>query len=276
MRPAADKMDEALAAVTIRPPAVPVVANVTAAETNEPETIRRLLVEQVTGRVRWRESVLSFRALGVETTVESGGNKVLTGMVRRIDKECQTLALDTPADIEAFARTLVMCAVRTTSTGKKRHVRSRRARHGCQRRHRRGHRQGAARAGRHRGSVGDPRRGARSAESRNRQPRHMCAPAISPMPPPSKRCPRRRNRPRAPIDILVNNAGITRDNLFMRMKDEEWDQVIAVDLTAAFRLSRAVLRGMMKKRWGASSRSPPWSARSAIPARATMPRPRPA
>jgi 3-oxoacyl-[acyl-carrier protein] reductase len=53
-----------------------------------------------------------------------------------------------------------------------------------------------------------------------------------------------------PIDILVNNAGVTRDNLFMRMKDDEWDQVIAVDLTAAFRLSRAVLRGMMKKRWG--------------------------
>ncbi len=54
----------------------------------------------------------------------------------------------------------------------------------------------------------------------------------------------------APIDILVNNAGITKDNLFMRMKDDEWDQVLAVNLTAAFRLSRAVLRGMMKKRWG--------------------------
>ena len=54
----------------------------------------------------------------------------------------------------------------------------------------------------------------------------------------------------APIDILVNNAGITRDNLFMRMKDEEWDQVLAVNLSAAFRLSRAVLRAMMKKRWG--------------------------
>ena len=54
----------------------------------------------------------------------------------------------------------------------------------------------------------------------------------------------------APIDILVNNTGITRDNLFMRMKDEEWDQVLAVNLTAAFRLSRAVLRPMMKKRWG--------------------------
>jgi 3-oxoacyl-[acyl-carrier protein] reductase len=54
----------------------------------------------------------------------------------------------------------------------------------------------------------------------------------------------------APIDILVNNAGVTKDNLSMRMKDEEWETVLAVDLTAAFRLSRAVMRGMMKKRWG--------------------------
>jgi 3-oxoacyl-[acyl-carrier protein] reductase len=54
----------------------------------------------------------------------------------------------------------------------------------------------------------------------------------------------------APIDILVNNAGITRDNLFMRMKDDEWEQVLTVNLGAVFRLSRAVLRGMMKKRWG--------------------------
>ena len=54
----------------------------------------------------------------------------------------------------------------------------------------------------------------------------------------------------AGIDILVNNAGITKDNLFLRMKDEEWEAVLAVNLTAAFRLSRAVLRGMMKKRWG--------------------------
>ena len=106
MQPAADKMRDALAAVTIRPPAVPVVANVTAAEVSEPEMIRRLLVEQITGRVRWRESVLAFRGLGVETTVEAGGAKVLTGMVKRIDKELQTVTLDTPADIEAFARTL--------------------------------------------------------------------------------------------------------------------------------------------------------------------------
>jgi [acyl-carrier-protein] S-malonyltransferase len=106
MQPAADRMAEELAKVTIRPPAVPVVANVTAEEVSEPETVRRLLVEQVTARVRWRESVLAFRGLGIETTVEAGGNKVLTGMVKRIDKELQTVTLDTPADIEAFARTL--------------------------------------------------------------------------------------------------------------------------------------------------------------------------
>jgi [acyl-carrier-protein] S-malonyltransferase len=106
MQPAADKMAQALAAVTIRPPAVGVVANVTAAETSEPEAIRRLLVEQVTGRVRWRESVLAFRPLGVGITVEAGGAKVLTGMVKRIDKELQTVTLDTPADIDAFVRTL--------------------------------------------------------------------------------------------------------------------------------------------------------------------------
>ena len=106
MRPAAEKMAEALAAVTIRPPCVSLIANITATETHEPETIRRLLVEQVTGRVRWRESVAGFRVLGVETTVEAGGNKVLTGMVKRIDKDLTCVSLDTAADIETFARTL--------------------------------------------------------------------------------------------------------------------------------------------------------------------------
>jgi [acyl-carrier-protein] S-malonyltransferase len=106
MQPAADKMRDALAQVTIRPPAAPVVANVTGGEISEPETIRRLLVEQVTARVRWRESVLRFKSLGVDTTVEAGGGKVLTGMVKRIDKELQTVTLDTPADIEAFAKSL--------------------------------------------------------------------------------------------------------------------------------------------------------------------------
>jgi [acyl-carrier-protein] S-malonyltransferase len=106
MQPAADAMREALAKVTIRPPAVPVLANVTASESAEPDMIRRLLVEQVTGRVRWRESMLALRSLGVDATVEAGGNKVLTGTVKRIDKELQTVTLDTPAEIEAFAKGL--------------------------------------------------------------------------------------------------------------------------------------------------------------------------
>lgn len=106
MQPAADEMREALARVIIRPLVVPIVANVTAEETCEPETIRRLLVEQVTSRVRWRESVTSFQRLGVDTTVEAGGNKVLTGMIKRIDRELVPVALDTPADIESFAKSL--------------------------------------------------------------------------------------------------------------------------------------------------------------------------
>ncbi len=103
---AAEAMREALEAVTIRPLSVPVVSNMTAALTSEPDKIRELLVEQVTGRVRWRESVAAFRALGADTTVEAGGKKVLTGMVKRIDKELETVSLDSPADIEEFANTL--------------------------------------------------------------------------------------------------------------------------------------------------------------------------
>lgn len=106
LKPAGERMREALAQVTIRPPVVPIVCNVTAAELSEPEMIRRLLVDQITARVRWRESVAGFRALGVAMTVEAGGNKVLTGMVRRIDKELEPVTLDSPADIEAFAKTL--------------------------------------------------------------------------------------------------------------------------------------------------------------------------
>jgi len=105
MQPAADKMAQALAAITIRPLAVPVLANVTAKEANDPNHVRDLLVQQVTGRVRWRESVLALKGLGVDTTVEFGG-KVLTGMVKRIDKELANITLDTSADLEAFGKVL--------------------------------------------------------------------------------------------------------------------------------------------------------------------------
>jgi [acyl-carrier-protein] S-malonyltransferase len=106
MQPAAERMRDALAEVTLRPLAVPVLANVTAAIATDPDAVRRLLVEQVTGRVRWRESVAGLKGLGVNTTVEFGGGKVLTGMVKRIDKELATITLDSPADLEAFAKAL--------------------------------------------------------------------------------------------------------------------------------------------------------------------------
>jgi [acyl-carrier-protein] S-malonyltransferase len=106
MQPAADAMADALAKIAIHPLAVPVLANFTASETAEPETVRRLLVEQVTGRVRWRESMQALRSLGANTSVEVGGNKVLTGMIKRIDKDLQTITLDTPDEIEAFAKAL--------------------------------------------------------------------------------------------------------------------------------------------------------------------------
>ncbi|WP_339632317.1 ACP S-malonyltransferase [uncultured Sneathiella sp.] len=102
MQPAADAMAERLAEVVIVPPRVPLIANVTAREVSDPDTIRKLLVEQVTGRVRWRESVLYMGEQGVEELVEMGSGKVLSTMVRRINREMTGSAVQTPADIEAF------------------------------------------------------------------------------------------------------------------------------------------------------------------------------
>ena len=106
MAPAADAMRDALADVEVQSPAVPVVANVTANQVVEPEEIKQLLVEQVTGMVRWRESVLYMREQGIEMLVECGAGKVLTGLTRRIDRDIQGTSLQTPEDIEAFAKSL--------------------------------------------------------------------------------------------------------------------------------------------------------------------------
>ncbi len=106
MQPAADAMQEALAATTLAPPVVPLVANVTASEISDPAGIVRLLVEQVTSMVRWRESVVYMKGRGVDTLIECGTGKVLSGLVKRIDKEMSGTALNTPADIEAFLKTV--------------------------------------------------------------------------------------------------------------------------------------------------------------------------
>jgi [acyl-carrier-protein] S-malonyltransferase len=106
MAPAAEVMQEALEKIAILPPRVPLIANVTAQSVEEPARIRALLVEQVTAMVRWRESALAMKAHGVATLVELGAGKVLTGLARRIDPELSGVALNGPADIEAFAKSL--------------------------------------------------------------------------------------------------------------------------------------------------------------------------
>jgi [acyl-carrier-protein] S-malonyltransferase len=107
MAPAADAMAEALAHATLMPPVVPLIANVTAAKATDPAMIRELLVRQVTGTVRWRESVLAMLALGVDSFVELGAGKVLSGLVRRIaPAETAINAAGTPAEIEILLKLL--------------------------------------------------------------------------------------------------------------------------------------------------------------------------
>ncbi len=106
MQPAADAMKEALAKVSLGTPSVPLVANVLASEITNPADIKVRLVEQVTGLVRWREGVQYMKANGVDALVECGTGKVLSGLVKRIDRDMTGLALNTPADIEAFLKTV--------------------------------------------------------------------------------------------------------------------------------------------------------------------------
>jgi len=106
MKPAADAMAEALAKVTMNAPVVPLVSNVLAAPTSDPITIRQKLVEQVTGTVRWRESVAFMAHEGVHLFVEVGAGKVLTGLAKKNAPEAQAIAAGTPDDIAAAAQVL--------------------------------------------------------------------------------------------------------------------------------------------------------------------------
>ena len=106
MKPAADVMRRALEDIKINAPIVPLVANVTATAVSDPAEIRELLVEQVTGSVRWRESVLYMKQQGIEQMLECGAGNVLTGMAKRIDKEVAGVSVSTPEDIDSFLKTL--------------------------------------------------------------------------------------------------------------------------------------------------------------------------
>jgi [acyl-carrier-protein] S-malonyltransferase len=102
MQPAADVMAGALAKVSIKPPAVPVVANVLARPIREPDEIVRALVAQVTGTVRWRESVAFMAGAGVKNFYEVGAGKVLSGLIKRLAEGATATAIGTPEDIAAF------------------------------------------------------------------------------------------------------------------------------------------------------------------------------
>jgi [acyl-carrier-protein] S-malonyltransferase len=104
MKPAADVMEEALAATSISPPAIPLIANVTADVVTDPTAIRRYLVEQVTAMVRWRESVLAMKSHDVDTVVELGSGKVLSGLCKRIDPGVAGISVGTPTEIEALLK----------------------------------------------------------------------------------------------------------------------------------------------------------------------------
>ena len=106
MKPAAEKVAYELENTVIVPPLVPLIANVSANEISDPETIRRLLVDQVTGMVRWRECVLYMVENGVDKLVEVGVGKVLGGLTRRINSDLSTLSLQDPEDIETFVKEL--------------------------------------------------------------------------------------------------------------------------------------------------------------------------
>lgn len=106
MAPAADAMGEALDKTPPRPPAVPLVANVSARREIEPDTIRELLVRQVTETVRWRESVMAMAEMGIDTFVELGSGKVLTGLIKRIAPDAAGVSAGTPAEIEAVLKSI--------------------------------------------------------------------------------------------------------------------------------------------------------------------------
>ena len=106
LTPAAEAMREALASIRLAPPAVPLIANVTATPETDPARLATLLVEQVTARVRWRESLLAMAGLGVQATVELGAGRVLTGLTKRAAPAMIATALGTPEEIAAYAATL--------------------------------------------------------------------------------------------------------------------------------------------------------------------------
>ena len=195
MQPAADAMAKALAGVTIKAPASPLVSNVLAAPITDPDEIRRRLVEQVTGTVRWRESVAYMAAHGVTRFFEIGAGKVLSGLVKRIADGAVGVSVGGPTILPP-PRTHWRLRPEAAPEGDidVRFDRQDGAGDGRDRRHRRRDRAGAARAGRDGCDFRDAPRGAGCASPPSSASAFTCCRAISPTAPPSRRWCRRRKR----------------------------------------------------------------------------------
>ena len=239
MAPAADVMAEALEQTAIRAPIAPIVANVTAAKVTDPDEIRRLLVAQVTGTVRWLESVLACAAMGVDQFVELGAGKVLTGLIKRIVPDAQGLSAGTPSEIEGFGEGAVMfglegkAALVTGASG--------------------GIGAGIAKALHAQGAVvvlsGTRREALDSLAGALGERVHVCVADLREAAA-ADELVAAAEAAAGPLWALVNNAGMTRDRLALRMKEEDWQAVLEVDLSAPFRLARAALKGMVRRRAG--------------------------
>ena len=239
MAPAADAMRDALGNAQLQPPVVPLVANVTAERATEPAEIRDLLVRQVTGMVRWRESVLACIAMGVDSFVELGAGKVLSGLVRRINPDVAAMAASHAGGDRNRAEGALMfrldgkTALVTGASGGIGAAIARAL-----------HAQGAKVA------LSGTRADALEALATELGEGAAVCPADLRDPAAADSLLAAAEAAIGPLHILVNNAGLTRDGLAMRMKDEDWATVLDIDLSAPFRLARAALRGMLRRRAG--------------------------
>ncbi len=246
MQPAADAMAEALAKVEIKAPAVPLVANVLAAPISDPAEIKRRLVEQVTGTVRWRECVARMAADGVTDHLRDrlgqGAGRARqahrAGAQRNLDRHAAGYR-GRAAVAHASRRSLMFeltdkTALVTGATGGIGGGIARAL-----------HKQGAtvAISGRQTDKLEKL-----AAELGSRV--HVCPCDLGNKAQVAKLIDEAAAKLGGRLDILVNNAGLTKDNLFMVMKDEQWDEVIAVNLTSTFMLMRAGARAMMRAKTG--------------------------
>ena len=190
MKPAADVMRRALQSVEIKTPAVPLVANVLASPISDPEAIRARLVEQVTGMVRWRETMLFLKTNGASTVYEIGAGRVLTGIARRFDG-VEARSVGTPDELEAAAAGAERLGKESYDV---RPQEQRRAGHRGLRRDRRGDRQGAARTGRERRDFGHQQGEARALSPPSSAAACSCCLAISAIAPQWPNSARKRRR----------------------------------------------------------------------------------